>query len=167
MASKEIMDLMEPMVFERDRQEFALGDTFDIKTGLILAALTFLAIQSGEFIHGGLSFYCKVAQYVSVGALIIGGILATIELWPIDYEREASPDKYLDWLERVKESFAGQPEVNIAQYATAGRLERALERIKNNVAANKRKSGFMIASFAFIVLSFAANMFTLFMRLLS
>src|ERR1039458_987523 len=91
MASKEIMDLMEPMVFERDRQEFALGDTFDIKTGLILAALTFLAIQSGEFIHGGLSFYCKVAQYVSVGALIIGGILATIELWAIDYEREASP----------------------------------------------------------------------------
>jgi hypothetical protein len=84
MASQEVLNAIEPLAYERDRQEFALGDTLDIKTGLILAALTFLAIQSGELIHAGLPLGQQVLQYVSVVALIVGGVLATIELWPIN-----------------------------------------------------------------------------------
>ncbi len=45
---------MADYAFQRDQQEFSLGDTLDIKTGLVLAvALTFLAIQSGEMMKPG------------------------------------------------------------------------------------------------------------------
>ena len=93
MASMEVLQEMESLASERDRQEFALGDTLDIKTGLILAALTFLAIQSGDLIHGGLSQGGKISQTISVAAMIIGGVFVTFELWPIDYYREAPPSR--------------------------------------------------------------------------
>jgi hypothetical protein len=167
MASQEVLNAIEPLAYERDRQEFALGDTLDIKTGLILAALTFLAIQSGELIHAGLPLSQQVFQYISVGALIVGGILATVELWPIDYDREASPDKYLDWLETESQNQGLSGSEAVASLLTKGRLTRTLERINTNFTANKRKSRFMRASFLFVVLSFAANVITLFIRLLS
>jgi hypothetical protein len=171
MASKEVVSAIEPMAHERDHEEFALGDTLDIKTGLILASLTFLAIQSGEFINSNISSWVRVAQYISVASLIIGGAMATVELWPINYEREATPDKYVNWLENEGQGLTGQSEEEmksrVAQLLAAGRMERTLERIKTNVAANQRKSRFMRTSFFFMVLSFAVNVGTLFIRLLS
>jgi hypothetical protein len=167
MASQEVLNAIEPLAYERDRQEFALGDTLDIKTGLILAALTFLAIQSGELIHSGLPLSQQILQYISVGALILGGVLATLELWPIDYDREAPPDKYLDWLEAETQNQGISGSEAVASLLTKGRLTRTLERINTNFTANKRKSRFMRASFLFVVLSFAANVTTLFIRLLS
>jgi hypothetical protein len=167
MAAREVLDVMEPLVYERERQEFALGDTLDIKTGLILAALTFLAIQSGELIHSGLSLSQHVAQYVSVAALIIGGCFAAIELYPIDYDREATPDKYFNWLETVRDTLAGKAEANFAEQVAEARIKRAMKRVNNNLAANKRKSKWMIASFFCALLSFAANILTLTIRLLS
>lgn len=167
MASQEVLNAIEPIAYERDRQEFALGDTLDIKTGLILAALTFLAIQSGELIHSCMPIWQQVAQYASVGALIIGGILATFELWPIDYAREATPGTYLNWLERESQDKNASDATSVAALLTEERLKWTMERINTNLAANKRKSMFMRASFWFVVLSFAANVFTLFIRLIS
>jgi hypothetical protein len=165
MASQEVLNAVESIAYERDRQEFALGDTLDIKTGLILAALTFLAIQSGDFIHGGLPLCQKILQYISVGALIFGGVLATFELWPIDYDREATPDAYLNWLEAESKGKTGQEVVS--SLLTQERLEWTLKRIKTNLAANRRKTRLMYWSFRFVVLSFAANIATLVIRLLS
>jgi hypothetical protein len=165
MASQEVLNAIEPLAYERDRQEFALGDTLDIKTGLILAALTFLAIQSGDLIHAGLPSCQLVLQYISVAALIFGGVLATIELWPVDYDREATPDMYLNWLEAQSRGSTGQEAVT--SLLTRERLEWALKRISTNLAANKRKSRFMRWSFLFVVLSFAANVATLVIRLFS
>ena len=65
-----------------------------MKTGLILAALTFLAIQSGDLISLGLSRHASFMQDISVFSLVLGGILAVWELWPRDYLREAKPEKY-------------------------------------------------------------------------
>src|SRR5439155_4526652 len=168
MASDEVLNAIEPLAYERAREEFALGDTLDIKTGLILAALTFLAIQSGELIHSSLPFCQRLLQYISVGSLIIGGILATIELWPIDYDREATPDKYLNWLETESrnQGVTGQPEA-VASLLAVGRVSRTMERINVNIGSNKRKSLFMRGSFFFMVLAFAANVVTLFIKLLS
>jgi len=166
MASQEVLNAIEPMAYERDRQEFALGDTLDIKTGLILAALTFLAIQSGDLIHSSLPLCQQILQYISVAALVGGGVLATLELWPVDYDRESTPDKYIDWLETESQNrgAAGHPE-SVAAVLAKGRVQRTIERINTNVIANKRKSKFMRASFLFVVLSFAANVATLFIRL--
>jgi hypothetical protein len=164
MASHEVMNAIEPLAYERDRQEFALGDTLDIKTGLIMAALTFLAIESGDLIHSGLPLCQQVLQYISVAALIFGGVLATLELWPIDYDREATPDIYLNWLEAESKGKSG---ADVPSILTQERLEWALKRINTNLAANKRKSRFMRWSFLFVVLSFAANVSTIAIRLLS
>lgn len=166
MASQEVLNAVEPLVYERDKEEFALGDTLDIKTGLILAALTFLAIQSGDLIHGGLPLGQRILQYVSVVALIVGGILSAFELWPVDYDREATPDAYANWLETEKrnQGISGQAVVALL---TEGRFSRAMERIGTNSRANKRKSKFMRASFLFVILSFGANILTLAIRLLS
>ena len=163
MASQEVLNAVEPLAYERDRQEFALGDTLAIKTGLILAALTFLAIQSGDLIHEGLPLCQKILQYISVAAMIFGGILAALELLPIDYDREATPDVYLNWLEGQGKS--GQEAVNSA--LTQERLEWTLKRINTNQAANKIKAFYMCNSFRFVLLSFAANVATLLIRLIS
>ena len=165
MASQEVLNAIEPLAYERDRQEFALGDTLDIKTGLILAALTFLAIQSGELIHAGLPLCQQVLQYISVAALIFGGVLAMLELWPVDYDREATPEVYLNWLEAQSKDKTGQEAVT--SLLTQERLEWTLKRIDTNLAANKRKSRWMRGSFLFVLLSFAANVATLVIRLLS
>ena len=166
MASHEVLNALEPLVCERDRQEFALGDTLDIKTGLILAGLTFLALQSGELIHSGLPLLQKIVQYISVGSLILGGVFAALELRPSDYDREATPDKYLSWLEEESRKVSGNPEA-IAQRLTNGRVERVIERINTNLSVNQRKSQFMVRSFKFALLSFAANIVTLAIRLFS
>lgn len=166
MASQEVLQAMAPVIYERDRQEFSLGDTLDIKTGLILAALTFLAIQSGELIHFGLPTIQKVIQYISIAALVIGGTFATLELWPSQYEREASPNKYLRWLEVESEKLKRNPEA-VSALLSNSRLERTLERVSNNLLVNTKKSKFMMASFVCALASFAANVATLFIRLLS
>ena len=166
MASQEVLQAMEPVIYERDRQEFSLGDTLDIKTGMILAALTFLAIQSGELIHSGLPITQKAIQYVSIASLIIGGVFATLELWPCQYDREASPNKYLRWLEEESEKLKRDPQT-VAALLSNCRLERALERVSNNLVVSTKKSNFMMASFVCALASFAANVATLFIRLLS
>ena len=102
-------------VQERDRNEFALGDVLDVKTGLVLAGLTFLAIQSGDFIKPGLPLCQMVAQIISVSALVVGGILAVCELWPRDYDREATPEKYEAWFADTDKYKAEHPETALCR----------------------------------------------------
>lgn len=166
MASQEVLQAFESMVCERDRQEFALGDTLDIKTGLILAALTFLAIQSSDLIHNGLSSYCKVAQGVSVVALIIGGIFVTLELWPSDYAREANPAKYQEWLAEMEKFQQQNPDEPMTpEKLRAARVDSALKSVATNSAINKKKSNLMLYAFTCTMVAFAVNVITLAIRL--
>lgn len=61
-------DALSQYVYEHDQYEFSFGDVLDVKTGLILAALTFLAIQSGDLIKPGLPLGQHIAQVISVAA---------------------------------------------------------------------------------------------------
>jgi len=90
-------------VFERDRVEFSLGDTLDIKTGLLLASLTFLAIQSGSLMASTLPHAQFVAQIISIGCMVFGAIFCVVELWPRVYMREAMPDEYEAWISSVED----------------------------------------------------------------
>lgn len=149
-------------VHERDRAEFSLGDTLDIKAGLILACLTFLAIQAGELLRQPLNQYQIIAQGVSIMALIVGGSLSVAVLWPYKYYREATPDKYDSWIEQMEAYRANHPEVMTVEDAlSSARLSAAKERILLNGSINRRKSSLMFAAFGATVISFTANILTL------
>jgi hypothetical protein len=168
MAANEVLTAMESLTFERDRQEFALGDTLDIKTGLILAALTFLAIQSGDLIKGHLSLYQQAAQFFAVIAMTVGGGFCTAELWPRDYAREAPPAKYRAWVADAEELHKWNPEGSdlvTADVFTSARISSALENVQTNLALNKLKSRLMIFAFFATIAAFAANIVTLTLRL--
>lgn len=151
-------------VFERDRHEFGLGDTLDIKTGLILASLTFLAVQSGGLIEAKLTLSQAIMQTVSITALIFGGALSMVELWPTDYEREALPEKYEQWLDDMRQYVQRYPDADPANLRAA-RLSSAKARIQKNGRNNRKKSRFMFLAFYCLCASFVANVLTLFMRL--
>ena len=154
-------------VFERDREEFSLGDTLDIKTGLILASLTFLAIQSGNLINGRLSLAQTLVQGVSMLALVCGGGLAVLEMWPRNYSREATPDEYAEWFVKSNKHREAYPsiEVSMEDRMREARLLAARERVRTNSDINDRKSWCMFGAFYCLIASFGANVATLVMRL--
>jgi len=188
MAATEDLRAVESVAFERDQQEFALGDTLDIKTGLILASLTFLAILSGDLMKSsGIShvecwamltdkqpmitgaFLQWLAQLVSVLAIIVGGTYSVLVLYPRDYDREPPPSKYVSWIADMEKYRADYPNANVqpvtADDLTAARIDNAIANVKKNGDNNKRKSSLMFVAFLCTVISFGANVFTLAIRL--
>jgi hypothetical protein len=145
--------------FQRDQQEFNLGDTLDIKTGLILAALTFLAIQSGELLRPGITTYVAILQTISITALALGGAFVVFELKPRDYYREEPPSVYISWADELKSK--GLDESAIPQKIADRRLTLANERVTANLALNIKKSRAMINAFWFTVAAFGLNLLTL------
>lgn len=153
---------------DRAKKEFDLGDTLDVKTGLILAALTFLAIQSGDFIkEGHMPIQQVVAQAISVLAMIVGGGLCGFELWPRDYDREPQPIKYKAWIEETAAGMAEHPEWRpvTPEALISARLNSAISSVDTNLKINKEKSTFMFVAFGCALVAFAANIVTLAMRL--
>ncbi|MBK5293322.1 MAG: hypothetical protein JJE04_16820 [Acidobacteriia bacterium] len=153
-------------VFERDRIEFSLGDTLDMKTGLLLAGLTFLAIQSSSLMASTppLPRAQFILQALSIAFIVLGGIFCAIELWPRDYMREAMPDEYEVWIAGLDEYRKQYPDVEIPGLPAA-RFSSAKQRIQTNGAINKKKSAFMFLAFYSTVAAFAANLATMTMRL--
>ena len=145
--------------FQRDKQEFNLGDTLDIKTGLILAALTFLAIQSGELLKPGVTPLEALLQMFSIAALTLGGVFVVYELKPRDYSREEPPLAYISWAEKLKSE--GVDESAIRQRIADRRLNLANERVATNLAINIKKARAMNKAFWFTVTAFGLNLFTL------
>jgi hypothetical protein len=187
MATMEVMRAVESSAFERDQQEFALGDTLDIKTGLILAALTFLAILTGDLLKStdishtqvwatltgtgaiNSAFVQWVALFVSVLSLIVGGILSVLVLKPRDYDREPPPSKYMDWIKETEKYREDYPDAALepvtAEKLIAKRVENAIANIQTNLAVNERKSKLMFVAFTCTAIAFGANILTLAMRL--
>jgi len=164
---KNIDDLWANYAFERDAREFSLGDTLDIKTSIILVVLVFLAGQTDTFFHDGLVGDARILQYVSVGAVICGGICAVFELIPRRYSVEATPTEYDTWIADLKKRHEkdANPDAVVLERAILGRAKRAKERAETNIAVNERKSNLMTASFYFSAASLGANLITMVMRL--
>lgn len=112
-------------VYERDRHEFSLGDTLDIKTGLLLASLTFLAIQSGSIISATpLPRAQLVAQSIAIILMVVCGLCCAIELWPRDYMREAMPDEYAIWISSLEDYRKEHPGADAIPSLSSVRLAR-------------------------------------------
>jgi hypothetical protein len=167
MASQDVLNALESLAYERDRQEFALGDTLDVKTGLTMVALTFLAIQSGELIKANMSLAQCLVQICSISTLILGGALAVAELWPRDYKREPPPATYKKWIldtEAYRETYPDADPVT-AEKLTEARVANAIESVQANLAINKQKSRLSFWAFGCVAVAFAANIATLIIRL--
>jgi hypothetical protein len=149
--------------FQRDQQEFGLGDTLDIKTGLILAALTFLAVQSGEMLKPGITIYASFIQTFSITALALGGIFSAYELFPRDHARDRTPKEYAVWIEQKKS--AGHGESEMPDIVSAMRLKLVNERIEKNLSINKLKSRALYRAFACAMVAFGLNLLTLVVNL--
>ncbi len=166
MAFMELQKLWWERIFERDRDEFSFGDTLDVKTGLILVILIFLAGQSTEFFRSSITFFERCLQYLSIVSLIIGGAYAVLELWPRSFLKEAEPQEYDNRLALLTAYYADEPDADFAlTMAFEERVEAAHKRISRNSANNKRKSKLLNQSFYFVIFSLAANLTTVVMRL--
>lgn len=167
MAFTELQNLWWERIFERDRDEFAFGDTLDVKTGLILVILIFLAGESAEFLRSSVTLPVRCLQYFSVGSLIIGGVYAVLELWPRKFLKEAEPQEYDNRRGLLTAYYSDEPDAeNFAlMMAIEERVEASHARISKNSANNRKKSKLLNKAFYFVILSLAANLTTLVMRL--
>lgn len=169
MADSNVLSIIESAAYERDKQEFAFGDTLDIKTGLILAALTFLAIWTGDLLKTSTTPLQVGFQTVSILSLLVGGVLSVAELWPRDYGREAIPRKYLDWVTETEKYREQYPESGTgpvtAEQLSAERIKVAVANVETNFAINKVKSMLMFSAFFCVAVSFGVNILTLITRL--
>lgn len=171
-TERKVMRELTKYVFERDQHEFSLGDTFDIKTGLILASLTFLAIQSGDLLKSGLIHLPveqRIMQVISLIALTIGGVFCALELWPRDYDREAMPDGYERWIAETEEYRIAYPETDSGpvteDMVRSARLTSAKLRLAKNSTTNLKKSRYLFVAFYSAIVAFGANIVTLAMHL--
>ena len=167
MAFTELQKLWWERIFERDRQVYTDKDTLDVKTGLILVILIFLAGQSAEFVKSSATCFGRHAQYLSIAFLILGGIFAVLELWPRTFFEEAEPQEYEERLALLRTYYLDEP--NPGEYALTRALEERLEathkRIRRNIAINDKKSNLLNWSFYCAAVSLAANLATLAIRL--
>lgn len=151
------------LTLERDKQQYALGDTYDIKTSIVLVGLTFLAVQSSDLLKLSQSPIEHAAAYTAILVLAIGGILTAIELWPRKYSSGANPEQWITWLLETERHY--QPEGDVAkkvlQRSREVRMEQALECIRKNQGINEKKYWFMVGSLGCAVIAFALNIATL------
>jgi hypothetical protein len=145
---------------EADNRILALSDTLDVKAGLLLAMLTFLGLQVGEIFTGNLGTFERYAERISVLALVIGGLLAIIHLWPRNYKVPPTPRKSYAWIDDVEKHFANQEhsDEKALHYIETTQLSQAFERIEANNRLNGRKERLMEGCFVCVALSFAANL---------
>ena len=167
MAFRELQRFWWEKIFERDRDEFAFGDTLDVKTGLILVILIFLAGQSAEYLRSSVTLPERCLQYLSVASLIVGGVYAVLELWPRKFLKEAKPQEYDNRLELLTAYYADEPDTETFALTMAfeERVEAAHKRISENSANNRKKFKLLNKSFYFVIFSLAANLTTLVMHL--
>ncbi|MHB1935395.1 MAG: hypothetical protein ACYCOR_02280 [Acidobacteriaceae bacterium] len=167
MAAGEFQKLWWERTFERDREEFTFGDTLDVKTGLILVILIFLAGQSAELFKSSATYFEKCLQLLSSASLIVGGIFAIFELWPREFLQEAEPQDYDERLLLLRKYYSDEP--NAEEYALTRafdeRIEAAHKRIMKNSWMNEKKSKLLNTSFYCVLFSLATNLATLAMHL--
>jgi len=161
--SPELLEDTLGLTLDRDKQQYALGDTYDIKTSIVLVGLTFLAVQSSDLLKLSLCPLEHAAAYIAVVVLAIGGILTAIELWPRKYRSGADPEQWIAWLLETERHYQHDADVDkkVLQRSREVRLEQALECIRKNQRINETKYWFMIGSIGCAVIAFVVNIATL------
>lgn len=149
----------------QDEREVDLGDTFDIKTSIALVILIFLAAQSADFLKMPLSYWWHTIQQLSVVCLVVGGVLALLELIPRNYRLRMPPDAFLTWADEVKASYeksdAPDPESGAIAHIRDVEIKKLKDRFAANSSVNATKSWLVNWSFWATLMAVILNLLTL------
>jgi hypothetical protein len=142
---------------------FSLGDVLDAKASIGLVIVTFLAIQTADFLK--VSGPGDELQFWSAVALAVAGALALAELWPRNYQTE-TPESLTGWLQELRDYYQNDAEAEkrVTAAFTAGLRDRTVERLDANSRLNRRKSTYMTWCYRFTTVAFALNLVTLLLR---
>jgi hypothetical protein len=105
-------ELLYQKIAERDRLEFSLCDSTDVKASILLLLITFLAgLAASLLAEKELDTIVRSGQGFVIVFLAVSTLCAVLCLRPRDYSTEKRPQEYEGWLSKLREHFAGSPDV--------------------------------------------------------
>lgn len=160
-------DIFHDMVLDRDRFELSLGDTLDVKAGIVLAVITLLGTLTAALLASTSLGKCiQAAQLASLFLLVLGSLFAVWTLVPRGYFLPNLPDEYAKWFQRLEQHYKDNPaEADLQVAKEISNL--AMERIKKNHDINRKKSRYLVLSFWPTLLALIVDIVTLITLMIS
>jgi hypothetical protein len=143
----------------RDTLELGCGDALDIKAGLVLVVLTFLAGQAVDLFKDVHGLFSTGMEALSVGAVGIGALAALVQWFPRKYRILSHPTSYKNWLEKLVTAHSGTgiEERETLKYIENIEIAQAIERVDENRRLNERKLFLMKICFICVFVALLAN----------
>lgn len=153
--------VVQEAAFERDRLEFSLGDTLDVKSGILLAAITVLGTLTGGLLAiSDLAKPLQTAQMISLGLLAIGACFTVWSIWPRSYLMPDMPEVYAGWMRELKEYYKDDAERAESEFEI-GLTAKANERVERNHGINAMKSRWLFRAFVPTLIALLIDLGTL------
>jgi hypothetical protein len=163
--SEELQRVITEHLPAQDEITFALGDTLDIKTSIILVVIVFFATQSGMFLALSVPRHWHNLQIISVSFLVVAGLLALLELWPVEYKTRMADEQFLGWVSEIKDFYSHQdvenPESKMIERIHTVDIQRTRERLVVNSRLNAWKGWAMRWSYYTMMVAVVLNLATL------
>jgi hypothetical protein len=155
----DVYKILKEHTLERDRIELSTGDVLDVKAGLLLVMLVFLAEQTSNIFQANLNAFQAFLDWVSILGLIIGGLLAVVQLMPKKYSVLSYPGAYEKWLHGLRSLYSEEknPEAEVMRVAEDAEISQAVERIDRNLELNRNKIRLIKLCFYCVIATFLAN----------
>jgi hypothetical protein len=156
------MDIIGDMTMERDHMELSLGDTLDVKAGIVLAAITVLGSLTGTLLGSTppIPKEAQIAQMFSLGFIAVGALFSVMAMVPREYLLPDTPEKYRKWIEDLKEYYKDNP-AELESKTVEGLTQVATQRITTNHEINSAKSGYLVVSFWVTIAALTIDMVSL------
>jgi hypothetical protein len=139
--------IVQETTLDRDRMELSLGDTLDVKTGILLAAITVLGALTSTLLGSStIGKPLETAQIVSLGLLATGAFFAVWAIWPRNYLLPDLPDAYAKWMHDLTRHYEHNLEQAESEFES-GIMKQANERIHRNHRINASKSRWLFRAF--------------------
>jgi hypothetical protein len=156
-----LANVIRDMTVERDHFELTLGDTLDVKAGIVLAVVTVLGTLTGSLLASEtIGRELQTVQMLSLVFLALGAFFAVMTMVPRDYLLPDMPDKYTTWFNDLREYYKDNPE-ELDTKAAEGLAQVAAERIATNHDINSSKSRYLVISFWVTIAALTLNVLTL------
>jgi hypothetical protein len=160
-------ELLYQKIEERDRLEFSLCDSTDVKASIILLLITFLAGLSASLLAAKeLDILVRAGQGLVIVLLAASTLFSLLCLKPRDYSTEKRPQEYKKWLSKLREHFAEKPntESEVLNEFRKGSIDKTLERISQNYDVNRNKLRHLHVSFWFLMAALGSELILLFVQ---
>lgn len=162
-------ELLHQKIEERDRLEFSLCDSTDVKASVILLLITFLAgLAASLLAEKELNVLIRFGQEVVIVLLAVSMLFAVLCLKPRDYSTEKRPQEYEGWLSKLREYYAGKPDADakVLNQFRQGSIAKTMARIKENYGVNRTKLKYLRCSFWVFVAALGFELMLLFIQAL-